>query len=126
MMRFPIQITRSERNGKLCSENAYDFFVTIPHIELGLKQAAVVYPPRSIQYDDNKRTITGKLQDDSSPFRMWIDSLLTNDWIVRCRGIMLDRSFKYCTIATTRRDLQSEVAGSKTSILTDIAKGGKN
>jgi hypothetical protein len=54
MMRFPIKPLRNEQNDKLCSENAYDVFATIPRIELGLKQAeaaAVVYPPRSIRYE---------------------------------------------------------------------------
>jgi hypothetical protein len=126
MMRFPIGLIYNERNDKFCSENSYDFFATIPRIELGLKQAAAVYTPGSIQYDDSKQTVIQKSQDDSPHFRMWIDSLLNNDWIARCKDIMLVRSFKYYTIMATKYDLQNKVANTKTSIFTEIAKGVKN
>ena len=133
-MRFPIELICNERNDKLndklCSQNAHDVFTTIPRIECGLKQAeaaaAAVYPPRTIQYDDSKQTVIQKFQDDSPPFRMWIDFLLHNEWIARYRDIMLVRSFKYCTIATTKYDLQNKVASTKTSIFLDLAKGVKN
>ncbi len=126
-MRFPRGLIHSERNDKLCSENRYDFFATIRRIELGLKQAAAVYTPGSIQYDDSIQTVIQKSQDDSPHFRMWIDSLLNNDWIARCKDIMLVRSFKYSsTIAATKYDLQNKVANTKTSIFTEIAKGVKN
>jgi hypothetical protein len=101
-MRFPIGLICNDRNDKLndkfCSQNAHDVFTTIPRIECGLKQAetaVVVYPPRTrtIQYDDSKQTVIQKFQDDSPPFRMWIDFLLHNEWIARCRDIMLVRSF---------------------------------
>lgn len=55
-MRFPIGLIPNERNDKLRSDNAYDVFATLRHIELHLKKAvAVVYPPRSIQYDDDSK-----------------------------------------------------------------------
>jgi hypothetical protein len=102
MMRFPIQLIHSEVNDKLCSENAYNALATIPRKGLGLIQAAT-YPPRSIIYDDdNKQTVIEKFQNENPPFRMWIDSLLNNDWIGRCKDIMLSHFFKYCTIATTK------------------------
>ena len=83
MMRFPIGQTYSERNDKLRSENVYHVFATDQRIELGLKQA-VVYPPRSILYDDSKQTVIQKFQNVGLPFKMWIDFLLNNDWIARC------------------------------------------
>jgi hypothetical protein len=140
MMRFPIELICNERNDKLCSQNAHDVFTTIPRIECGLKQAeaaAVVYPPRTIQYDDSKQTVIQTFQDVSPPFRMWMVFLLHNEWIARYRDIMLVRSFKYCTIATTKYDLQNKVATTKydlqnkvattkTSIFLDLAKGVKN
>jgi hypothetical protein len=87
MMRFPIGLTYSERNDKLCSENAYHVFATDQRIELGLKQA-VVYPPRSILYHDSKQTVIQKFQDDSLPLRMWINSLLNNYWVARFQKIL--------------------------------------
>ena len=59
-MRFPTGLIRNERNDKLRSDNAYDVFTTLRHIELHLKQAvAVVYLPGSIQYhDDSKQADT--------------------------------------------------------------------
>ena len=57
---------------------------------------------------------------------MWMVFLLHNEWIARYRDIMLVRSFKYCTIATTKYDLQNKVASTKTSIFLDLAKGVKN
>lgn len=128
----------NKRSDKLYSENTYyDVFTTIPHIELGLKQAAVaVYPPRSIQNDDEdddddskQKTVIQKFQDDSPPSRLWIDFLLHKGWIASCRDIiMLLPSFKYCTIATAKSELQNKVVSTKTiiSIFPDIAKGVKN
>ena len=126
-MRSPIGLIRNERNDKLYSEDAYDVFATIPCIELGLKQAAV-YRLRSIQCDDDdgKQAVIQKLQDDRLPFRMCIDSLLNNDWVAECKDIMLVHSLKYCTIATTRYDLQNKVASTKIGIIPDIAKGVKD
>lgn len=132
-MRFPVGLICNERNNKLndnlCSENAYEVVISIPHIECGLKQseaAAAAYQPRTIQYDDNKQqTVIQKFQDDSPPFRMWIDFLLHNEWIARCRDIMLVRSFKYCTIAITKYDLQNKVAGTKNKHIFRHCKGGK-
>jgi hypothetical protein len=124
MMRFPTKLICNERNDRLCSENVYGVFATIPRIDLGLKQAAI-YPPRSIQYGDSTHTVIQKFQDDLPPFRMWIDFLLYNEWIARYRDIILVRSFIYCTIATINYNLQNKVASTKTSIFPDIAKGVK-
>jgi hypothetical protein len=103
-MRFPIVLMHSERNDKLCSENAYNVFANILRAELYPKQAAAaVYAPTSIKYDDDsKQAVIQKFQDDSPPFRKWIDFMLNNDWIGRCKDIMLSHFFKYCTIATTK------------------------
>ena len=132
-MRFPVGLICNERNDKLndklCSENAYEVFISIPRIECGLKQSeatAAAYQLRTIQYDDNKQqTVIQKFQDDSPPFRMWMDFLLHNEWIARCRDIMLVRSFKYCTIAITKYDLQNKVAGTKNKHIFRHCKGGK-
>lgn len=126
-MRFPMGLIRNERNDKLFSENVYDVFATLPRMELHLKQAAALYPPRSIQYDDDsKQNVILKFQDNSPTFRMWIDSLPNNDFIARCKDIMLVCSLKYCTSAATRCDLQNKLAGMKTSIFPVIPKGAKN
>ena len=125
-MRFPIVLMHSERNNKLCSENAYNVFANILRAELYLKQAAaaVVCPPRSIKYDDDsEQAVIQKFQDDSPPFRRWIDFLPNNDWIGRCEDIMLFHSFKYFTIATTKYNLQNKVASTKTTMFPDIAEG---
>lgn len=126
-MRFPIVLMHSERNDKLCSENAYNVFANILRAELYLKQAAaVVCPPRSIKYDDDsEQAVIQKFQDDSPPFRRWIDFLPNNDWIGRCKDIMLFHSFKYCTIATTKYNLQNKVASTKTTMFPDIAEEAK-
>lgn len=127
-MRFPIVLVHSERNDKLCSENAYNVFANILRAELYLKQAAVVVvcPPRSIKYDDDsEQAVIQKFQDDSPPFRRWIDFLSNNDWIGRCKDIMLFHSFKYCTIATTKYNLQNKVASTKTTMFPDNAEGAK-
>lgn len=126
-MRFPIVLMHSERNDKLCSENAYNVFANILRAELYLKQAAaVVCPPRSIKYDDDsEQAVIQKFQVDSPPFRRWIDFLPNNDWIGRCKDIMLFHSFKYFTIATTKYNLQNKVASTKTTMFPDIAEGAK-
>ncbi|MDQ3562246.1 MAG: hypothetical protein M3382_04530 [Thermoproteota archaeon] len=127
MMRFPIVLMHSERNDKLCSENAYNVFSNTPRAELYPKQAAVVVcPPRSIKYDDSKQAVIQKFKNDSPPFRKWIDFLLNNDWIGRCKDIMLFHSSKYCTIATTKYNLQNKVASTKTTMFPDIAEGAKD
>lgn len=126
-MRFPIVLMHSERNDKLYSENAYNVFANILRAELYPKQAAVVvYPPRSIKYDDSKQAVIQKFKDDSPPFRKWIDFLLNNDWIARCKDIMLFHSFKYCTIATIKYNLKNKVASTKTTMYPDIAEGTKD
>lgn len=127
-MRFPIVLMHSERNDKLCSENAYNVFANILRTELYLKQAAaVVCPPRSIKYDDNsEQAVIQKFKDDSPPFRKWVDFLPNNDWIGSCKDIMLFHSFKYCTIATTKYNLQNKVASTKTTVFPDIAEGAKD
>src|ERR671916_2421185 len=132
-MRFPIVLMHSERNDKLCSENAYNVFANILRAELYLKQAAAaaaaaaVCPPRSIKYDDDsEQAVVQKCKDDSPPFRKWVDFLLNNDWIGRCKDIMLLHSFKYCTIATTKYNLQDKVASTKTTMFPDIAEGAKD
>ncbi len=126
-MRFPIVLMHSERNDKLCSENAYNVFSNTPRAELYPKQAAVVVcPPRSIKYDDSKQAVIQKFKNDSPPFRKWIDFLLNNDWIGRCKDIMLFHSSKYCTIATTKYNLQNKVASTKTTMFPDIAEGAKD
>ncbi len=124
-MRFPIQLIYSEGNDKLCSENAYNVFATVPRIELGVKQAAA-YAPRSIKYDESKQNAIEKFQDNSLPFRMWIDSMLNNDWIARSKDIMPSRCFKYCTIATTKFNLESKVVSSKTSMFPCIGEETKH
>ena len=119
----------SERNDKLCSENAYNVFANIPRAEFYLKQAAAaaVYPPRSIKYDDDsKQAVIQKFQDGSPSFRRCIDCMLNNDWIERCKDIMLFHSFKYCTIATTKYNLQNKVASTKTTMYPEIAEGAKD
>lgn len=126
-MRFPIVLMHSERNDKLCSENAYNVFANILRAELYPKQAAAVYPPRSIKYDDDsKQAVIQKFKDDSPPFRKWIDFLFNNDWIGRCKDIVLFPSFKYCTIATTKYNLKNKVASTKTTMFPDIAEGAKD
>lgn len=127
-MRFPIVIMHSERNDKLCSENAYNVFANILRAELYLKQAAVlVCPPRSIKYDDDsEQAVIQKFKDDSPPFRKWIDFMLNNDWIERCKDIMLFHSFKYFTIATTKYNLKNKIASTKTTMYPDIAEGAKD
>jgi hypothetical protein len=127
-MRFPIVLMHSERNDKLCSENAYNDFANILRAELYPKQAAaVVCPPRSIKYgDDSKQAVIQKFKDDSPPFRKWIDFLLNNDWIGNCKDIMLFHSFKYCTIATIKYNLKNKVASTKTTMYPDIAEGTKD
>jgi hypothetical protein len=128
-MRFPIVLMHSERNDKLYSENAYNVFANILRAELYPKQAAAaVYAPRSIKYDDDsKQAVIQKFKDDSPPFRKWIDFLLNNDWIERCKDIMLFPSFKdCCTIATTKYNLQNKVASTKTTMFPDIAEGAKD
>ena len=128
-MRFPIVLMHSERNDKLCSENAYNVFANILRAELYLKQAAaaIVCPPRSIKYDDDsEQAVIQKFKDDSPPFRKWVDFLLNNDWIGRCKDIMLFHSFKFCTIATTKHNLQNKVASTKTTMFPDIAEGAKD
>jgi hypothetical protein len=126
-MRFPTVLMYSERNDKLYSENAYNVFANILRAELYPKQAAaVVCPPRSIKYDDSKQAVIQKFKNDSPPFRKWIDFLLNNDWIGRCKDIMLFHSFKYCTIATTKHNLQNKVASTKTTMFPDIAEGAKD
>jgi hypothetical protein len=125
-MRFPIVLMHSERNDKLYSENAYNVFANILRAELYPKQAAAVYPPRSIKYDDSKQAVIQKFKNDSPPFRKWIDFLLSNDWIGRCKDIMLFHSFKYCTIATPKHNLQNKVASTKTTMFPDIAEGAKD
>ena len=64
MMRFPRMLVGNERNDKVSSWLTRYLFVTIPHIQSGLKQTEV-YPPRSFQYRGNKQTIIQKIQDDS-------------------------------------------------------------
>ena len=128
-MRFPIVLVHSERNDKLCSENAYNVFANILRAELYLKQAAVVVvcPPRSIKYDDDsEQAVIQKFKDDSPPFRKWIDFMLNNDWIERCKDIMLFHSFKYFTIATTKYNLKNKIASTKTTMYPDIAEGAKD
>lgn len=128
-MRFPIVLMHSERNDKLCSENAYNVFTNTPRAELYPKQAAVVvYPPRSIKSDDSKQAVIQQFQDDSPPFRKWIDSMLNNDWIARCKDIvLLLSSFTDCTIATTKCNfLQNKVASTKTTMFPYIAEGAKD
>ena len=127
-MRFPIVLVHSERNDKLCSENAYNIFANILRAELYLKQAAVVVcPPRSIKYDDDsEQAVIQKFKDDSPPFRKWIDFMLNNDWIERCKDIMLFHSFKYFTIATTKYNLKNKIASTKTTMYPDIAEGAKD
>jgi hypothetical protein len=125
-MRFPIVLMHSERNDKLYSENAYNVFANILRAELYPKQAVVVCPPRSIKYDDSKQAVIQKFKNDSPPFRKWIDFLLNNDSIGRCKDIMLFHSFKYCTIATTKHNLQNKVASTKTTMFPDIAEGAKD
>ena len=126
-MRFPIVLIHSERNDKLYSENAYNVFANILRAELYPKQAVVVvYPPRSIKYDDSKQAVIQKFKDDSPPFRKWIDFLLNNDWIARCKDIMLFHSFKYCTIATIKYNLKNKVASTKTTMFPVIAEGAKD
>ena len=128
-MRFPIVLVHSERNDKLCSENAYNVFANILRAELYLKQAAVVVvcPPRSIKYDDDsEQAVIQKFKDDSPPFRKWIDFMLNNDWIGRCKDIMLFHSFKYFTIATTKYNLKNKIASTKTTMYPDIAEGAKD
>ncbi len=125
MMRFPIPLIYSEANDKSCSEKAYNAFATIPRIRLGLKQAAA-YAPRSIKYDHNKQNAIEKFQDNSLPFRMWVDSFLNNDWIRRSKDIMPSRSFKYCTIATTKFNLENKVVSTKTSMFPCIAEESKD
>lgn len=127
-MRFPIVLMHSERNDKLCSENAYNVFANILRAELYLKQAAVVVcPPRSIKYDDNsEQAVIQKFKDDSPPFRKWVDFLPNNDWIGRCKDIVLLSYFKYCTIATIKYNLQNKVASTKMTMFPDIAEGAKD
>lgn len=127
-MRFPIVLMLSERNDKLYSENAYNVFANILRAELYLKQAAVlVCPPRSIKYDDDsEQAVIQKFKDDSPPFRKWIDFMLNNDWIERCKDIMLFHSFKYFTIATTKYNLKNKIASTKTTMYPDIAEGAKD
>ena len=127
-MRFPIVLMHSERNDKLCSENAYNVFANILRAELYLKQAAAVLcPPRSIKYDDDsEQAVIQKFKDDSPPFRKWIDFMLNNDWIERCKDIMLFHSFKYFTIATTKYNLKNKIASTKTTMYPDIAEGAKD
>jgi hypothetical protein len=127
-MRFPIVLMHSERNDKLYSENAYNVFANILCAELCLKQAAavVVCPPRSIKYDDSEQAVIQKFKDDSPPFRKWIDFMLNNDWIERCKDIMLFHSFKYFTIATTKYNLKNKIASTKTTMYPDIAEGAKD
>ena len=128
-MRFPIVLVHSERNDKLCSENAYNVFANILRAELYLKQATavVVCPPRSIKYDDDsEQAVIQKFKDDSPPFRKWIDFMLNNDWIERCKDIMLFHSFKYFTIATTKYNLKNKIASTKTTMYPDIAEGAKD
>ena len=128
-MRFPIVLMYSERNDKLYSENAYNVFANILRAELYPKQAAavVVCPPRSIKYDDDsKQAVFQKFKGDSPPFRKWIDFLLNNDWIARCKDIMLFHSFKYCTIATIKYNLKNKVASTKTTMFPDIAEEAKD
>ena len=128
-MRFPIVLVHSERNDKLCSENAYNVFANILRAELYLKQAAAVVlcPPRSIKYDDDsEQAVIQKFKDDSPPFRKWIDFMLNNDWIERCKDIMLFHSFKYFTIATTKYNLKNKIASTKTTMYPDIAEGAKD
>jgi hypothetical protein len=128
-MRFPIVLMHSERNDKLCSENAYNVFASILRAELYLKQAAavVVCPPRSIKYDDDsEQAVIQKFKDDNPPFRKWIDFMLNNDWIERCKDIMLFHSFKYFTIATTKYNLKNKIPSTKTTMYPDIAEGAKD
>ena len=127
-MRFPIVLMHSERNDKLCSENAYNVFANILRAELYLKQAAaVVCPPRSIKYDDDSgQAVIQKFKHDSPPFRKSIDFMLNNDWIERCKDIMLFHSFKYFTIATTKYNLKNKIASTKTTMYPDIAEGAKD
>jgi hypothetical protein len=128
-MRFPIVLMHSERNDKLCSENAYNVFANILRAELYLKQAAAaaVCPPRSIKYDDDsEQAVIQKFKDDSPPFRKWIDFMLNNDWIGRCKDTMLFHSFKYFTIATTKYNLKNKIASTKTTMYPDIAEGAKD
>jgi hypothetical protein len=123
MMRFPRMPVDCERNDKVSSWLIRYLFATIPRIELALKQTEV-YLRRSIQYRGRKQTVIQKIQDNSPPFRMWIDFLLHNDWIAKCRDIRLVRSFKYCTIATMNYDLQNKVISTTTDIFfPDLAKG---
>ena len=88
MMRFTIGLTYSERNDKLCSENAYYVFATCQPMELIELKQAETYPPKSIQYHDSKQTVIQKFQDGSLPFIMWINSLLNNHWVARCQKIL--------------------------------------
>ena len=126
-MRFPIVLMHSERNDKLCSENAYNVFTNTPRSELYPKQAAAVYPPRSIKDDDSKQAVIQQFQDDSPPSRKWIDSMLNNDWIARCKDIVLLSSFTDCTITTTKCNfLQNKVASTKTTVFPYIAEGAKD
>jgi hypothetical protein len=127
-MRFPIVLMHSERNDKLYSENAYNDFANILRADLYPKQAAAaVYAPRSIKYDDDsKQAVIQKFKDDSPPFRKWIDFLLNNDRIGRCKDSMLFHSFKYCTIATINYNLKNKVASTKTTMFPDIAEGAKD
>jgi hypothetical protein len=85
MMRFPIRLLHSERNDKLCSDNVYNVFAISKSMELDLKQAEAVSPPRSILYSETKQTVIQKFQNVGLPFKMWIDFLLNNDWVARCK-----------------------------------------
>jgi hypothetical protein len=126
VMRFPKARRYSERNDKLCSDNACYVFASCQRMELGLKQA-VVYQPRPIQYLDSKQTDIQKFQNDSLPFRMWINSLLKKDSIVRCQKMLclfflqILNCFKYkntiCKI--------NKVASTKRSIVSKHCRGCK-
>lgn len=59
MMRFPRMPVDHERNDKLSSEYVYYVFATLPHIELGLRQA--VYPQRCLQHRDSEQTVIHNL-----------------------------------------------------------------
>ncbi len=126
MMRFPTQLIYSEVNYKLRSENVYNAFATIIlRIELALKQAAA-YASRSIKYDHNEQDINQKFQDNSIPLRMWLDSFLNNGWIGRSKDIMPFHSFKYCTIAATKYNLENKVVSTKISMFPCTAEEAKD
>jgi hypothetical protein len=122
-MRFLMKLIYSERNDKILSENSYDIFLTIPCIELGLRQAAGS-PPRHSQYRDRKQTVVvQKCQDDSPRFSLWIVFLCHNQWIARCRDNTLVCFFKYCAITAINHGLQNKIISTKASLSQDIAKG---